>query len=91
MARFGASTGHIALVLDCSGSMGPPVGQAYGPTTKYNEALAALRQVLQGVPKGATVSLWAFGQATGPGTPDAGWPGQGCVGAPGTGSPGGGG
>jgi hypothetical protein len=67
MSRFGASTGHIALVLDCSGSMGPPVGQPYTPTTKYNEALAALRQVLQRLPKGATVSLWAFGQATGPG------------------------
>ena len=26
-----------------------------------------LRQVLQRLPKGATVSLWAFGQATGPG------------------------
>src|SRR5262249_4255832 len=40
--RFGSSGGAIAIVLDCSGSMGPPAGQAWSATTKYNEALQAL-------------------------------------------------
>jgi hypothetical protein len=66
LAQFGLSTGSLAIVLDCSGSMGPPEGQAWGPTTKYNEALAALREILGRLPKGTTVSLWVFGQAVGP-------------------------
>ncbi|MGE3809515.1 MAG: hypothetical protein AB7K24_33035, partial [Gemmataceae bacterium] len=64
-SQFGASTGKLAIVLDVSGSMGPPEGVAYGPTTKYNEATQALRRVLARVPKGTTVSLWVFGQALG--------------------------
>jgi len=66
IARFGASNGAIAIVLDCSGSMGPPAGEEYGPATKYAEALQALRQVLRRLPKGTTVSVWVFGQAMGP-------------------------
>jgi hypothetical protein len=62
MTRFGASTGHIAIVLDCTGSMSAVTPGS--TTTKYAEALAALRQMLQQLPKGATVSLWAFGQRT---------------------------
>jgi hypothetical protein len=62
---YGASSGSVVFVLDCSGSMGPPEGQAWGPTTKYNEATRALRQVLQQLPRGVTVSLWVFGQAVG--------------------------
>lgn len=64
--RFGTGNGAVAIVLDCSGSMGPPPGQAYGPQTKYAEALTALRSVLARIPKGTTVSLWVFGQAIGP-------------------------
>ncbi len=66
ISRYGASNGAIAIVLDCSGSMGPPTGEVYGPATKYAEALSALRQVLRRLPKGTTVSLWTFGQAMGP-------------------------
>jgi hypothetical protein len=65
--RFGASNGAIAIVLDCSGSMGPPQGEAYGPATKFNEATRALRGMLRRLPKGVTVSLWVFGQAMGSG------------------------
>ncbi|SIO60649.1 hypothetical protein SAMN05444166_6473 [Singulisphaera sp. GP187] len=65
LQRLGTSSGAIAIVLDCSGSMGPAAGQAWGPTTKYREATQALRQVLQGLTKGTVVSVWVFGQAVG--------------------------
>lgn len=60
--RFGDSNATIAIVLDCSGSMGPPEGENYGPTTKFNEATNALHLVLSKLPRGTTVSVWAFGQ-----------------------------
>ena len=63
--RLGTSSGAIAIVLDCSGSMGPAAGQEWGPSTKYREATQALRQVLQGLTKGTVVSVWVFGQAVG--------------------------
>lgn len=66
LRRFGSTNGTVAIVLDCSGSMGPPPGQAFGPNTKYNESLRALQQVLRRLPKGTTISLWTFGQAMGP-------------------------
>ncbi|WP_406695658.1 vWA domain-containing protein [Singulisphaera sp. Ch08] len=65
LERLGTSSGAIAIVLDCSGSMGPAAGQAWGPSTKYREATQALRQVLQGLTKGTVVSVWVFGQAVG--------------------------
>jgi hypothetical protein len=65
--RFGDSDGTIVIVLDCSGSMGPPRNQPFGPRTKFNEATTALREVLGKVSKGARVSVWIFGQAMGPG------------------------
>src|SRR5262249_22786939 len=55
IARFGAGTGSIAIVLDCSGSMLDIPG-------KFEDAKKALRQVLAQIPKGTTVSLWTFGQ-----------------------------
>lgn len=63
---YGSSRGAVALVLDCSGSMGPADGQAFTADTKYAEAVRALREVLQQIPRGTTVSLWVFGQAVGP-------------------------
>lgn len=65
LERLGTSSGAIAIVLDCSGSMGPAAGQAWGPSTKYKEATQSLRQVLQGLTKGTVVSVWVFGQAVG--------------------------
>lgn len=62
--RFGAASAALTVVLDCSGSMGAPQGEV-GPTTKYIEAVEALKSVLARVPLGTTVSVWAFGQSLG--------------------------
>ena len=63
--RYGEAGGALAIVLDCSGSMAGEVGSsAEGtPITKYQEATAALRQVLRRVSRGTEVSLWVFGEA----------------------------
>lgn len=63
--QFGASSGHIAIVLDASGSMGPRKDQPEGEPTKFQEATQALQQVLGTLSRGATVSVWMFGEATG--------------------------
>ncbi len=65
--RLGTGTGTVALVLDCSGSMGPPEDVTDPFQSKYAEAVAALREVLSDIPRGTRVSLWTFGQALGPG------------------------
>jgi hypothetical protein len=60
---FGDGTGTIAVVLDCSGSMGgDPNNPKPGPT-KFDLATAALGEVLAALPRGTTISLWVFGQA----------------------------
>ena len=63
-ASFGDGTGTLAIVLDCSGSMG---SDPKDPTakTKFDETTQALQEVLAALPRGTTVSLWAFGQAVG--------------------------
>jgi hypothetical protein len=66
LEQFGASNGGVAIVLDCSGSMGPAAGQPFTDATKFAEATRALKQVLGKIPKGTTVSLWVFGQAMRP-------------------------
>jgi hypothetical protein len=62
---FGESDGTVAIVLDCSGSMGSfdANGQPIPPQagSKYREAVGALGQVLQKVAQGTRVSLWIFG------------------------------
>lgn len=63
--QYGDGTGAIAIVLDCSGSMGPQPGASFTPQTKYAEATKALHDVLSQVPQGVKVSLWVFGQAMG--------------------------
>ena len=74
--RFGDGSGSVAIVLDASGSMGPPQNRsnstnsstnnsARAPTSKYAEAMAALQEVLTQFPAGTKVSLWMFGQAIG--------------------------
>jgi len=63
-ARFGTGKGAIAFVLDCSGSMGPPQGTNDPTQSKYAEAVDALREVLQRVPRGTKISLWTFGEKT---------------------------
>lgn len=66
LAKYGNATGTVVFVLDCSGSMGAPQGEEFGPKTKYAEAIKVLQEVLADLPKGTTISIWAFGQATGP-------------------------
>jgi hypothetical protein len=63
---YGEGNGSIAIVLDCTGSMGPPADEPFSSTTKYAEATTALGRVLRRLPHGTTVSLWVFGQAVGP-------------------------
>jgi hypothetical protein len=63
--QFGVSNATVAIILDCSGSMGPREGQPFTASTKYAEATAALRAVLGNLPRGTRVSLWVFGQAVG--------------------------
>ncbi len=66
--RFGEANGALAIVLDCSGSMGAPEGTAFGPATKYAQATDALEKLLSEMPPGIVVSLWVFGASV-PGQP----------------------
>ncbi|MFQ3649816.1 MAG: vWA domain-containing protein [Gemmataceae bacterium] len=65
LARYGSANGAVAIVLDCSGSTGPPPGEAMNETTRYRKLLRALRKLLATVPRGTRLSLWTFGQDTG--------------------------
>ncbi len=67
--RSGLSRGAVAVVLDASGSMGPPEGKAFDASTRYATATRALEQVLKEMPAGTTVSLYVFGAAV-PGNPE---------------------
>ncbi len=63
MKRYGFGTGAVAIVLDCSGSMGrDPKDPA--SIDLYAEALDALAKLLKGLPPGTTVTVWTFGQKT---------------------------
>lgn len=63
--RFGRGHGAVAIVLDCSGSMGSKAGQPFDEHTRYAQATQALATVLAGLPRGSEVSIWTFGQAHG--------------------------
>jgi hypothetical protein len=63
--RYGEGNGAVVIILDCSGSMGPVVGETFNERTRYNQATRALRQVLRQLPRGTTLSLWTFGEAMG--------------------------
>jgi hypothetical protein len=65
--EFGVARGALAIVLDCSGSMGPPANQEMTEQTRFRQATRALRTVLARVPRGVAVSLWVFGQREGGG------------------------
>ena len=60
--RFGQATGTVVFVLDCSGSMGVPAGETFGPTAKFSQATKVLSEVLADLPAGTKFSVWAFGQ-----------------------------
>jgi hypothetical protein len=61
LRKFGGSNGAVAIVLDASGSMGPPKGQSFSDSTKYGIAVRALERVLAQIPAGTTVALYLFG------------------------------
>lgn len=60
-----AARGALTLVLDCSGSMGAVRGQAFNRDTKYAHAITAIESLLDQLPTGIELSVWAFGQAIG--------------------------
>lgn len=75
--QFGPNNGAIAVVLDCSGSMGPDkAGFVWSRTTecKYHQATRALREVLEQLPEEATVSLFVYGQGFPPFHPQTNTP-----------------
>jgi hypothetical protein len=57
-AQFGEPLGMVAVVLDCSGSMGTRAGENQ---SRYDVAINALKEVLKGLPKGTGLSVWVFG------------------------------
>jgi hypothetical protein len=61
--RYGLGLGAVAIVLDCSGSMGrdPNDPKSVG---LYPEAVDKLEQLLNELPPGTQVSVWTFGQKT---------------------------
>jgi hypothetical protein len=61
-----ASGSAVTLVLDCSGSMGANAGEPFGTEAKYFHSVAAVKNLLELLPTGTELSIWAFGQATGP-------------------------
>src|SRR5262249_15358292 len=65
LARHGTVQGALAIVLDCSGSAGPPPGREMDESTRHPPVLRAMRGILARVPRGTTVSVWTFGQAVG--------------------------
>lgn len=56
----------VTIVLDCSGSMGAKAGVPYSADTKHAHAVGAVEKLLDALPTGTDLSIWAFGQATGP-------------------------
>ncbi|HEY8504361.1 MAG TPA: vWA domain-containing protein, partial [Gemmataceae bacterium] len=64
LRRYGSGGGAVTIVLDCSGSMGPPEGTAPADS-KFARAVNTLAEVLADVPEGTAVSLWVFGQSGG--------------------------
>jgi hypothetical protein len=63
--RFGRGDGAVVVVLDCSGSMGAPVGQPFSNATRYAQATQALATVIAKLPAGTQLSVWTFGEAQG--------------------------
>jgi hypothetical protein len=65
LRRVARARGALTVVLDCSGSMGPPSGQPSFTPTRFQLVTRALRALLSDTPPGTTFSLWVFGQAIG--------------------------
>jgi hypothetical protein len=59
----GQARGSIAIVVDCSGSMGPTSDNP----GKIDQVATALENVVGRLPPGVNITVWVFGQAVGPG------------------------
>ena len=62
--EYAPAAGAVTVVLDCSGSMGPDENNPQAPS-KFDVVTRTLETVLRRLPRGTTLSLWAFGQAVG--------------------------
>jgi hypothetical protein len=65
LRRVSRARGALAVVLDCSGSMGPAAGQPPSEPSRFQLVTRALRALLADTPPGTMLSLWIFGQAVG--------------------------
>ena len=61
--RYGLGVGAVAIVLDCSGSMGSDPKKPKS-VPLYPAAVDALARLLKGLPPGTIVTVWSFGQKT---------------------------
>jgi hypothetical protein len=61
-AKYGFGTGAVAVVLDCSGSLGPVDRKNPLDRGLYPEAIKALDTLLHDLPPGTILNVWVFGQ-----------------------------
>ncbi len=62
--KLGFGSGAVAIVLDCSGSLGPPDRKSLTNPGLYPQALKALDELLHHLPPGTIVNVWVFGERT---------------------------
>ena len=63
LRRYGRSEeGALAIILDCSGSMGPPVNSPPDSPSKFREVIRAVAQLLPRITRGTQISVYIFGQ-----------------------------
>ena len=61
-AKYGYGSGTVAVVLDCSGSLGPVDRKNPKDRGLYSTALEALDVLIHDLPPGTTLNVWVFGQ-----------------------------
>ena len=60
--RLGYGSGAVAIVLDCTGSVGPPDRKNPFDNRPYDKELNALAILLEKLPPGTLLNVWVFGQ-----------------------------
>jgi hypothetical protein len=60
--KCGYGTGAVAVVLDCSGSLGPVDRKNHNDKGLYADALRALNELMHNLPPGTILNVWVFGQ-----------------------------
>ncbi len=63
LKRYGFGTGAVAVVLDCSGSMGRDPKDPKS-VANYPAAVDTLAKLLKELPPGTVLTVWTFGQKT---------------------------